>query len=83
MWNQQKDLLLLKEITVEGVLKHKAKSRERGTSWLNAANKLAPSFPHIEVTSKAVRDRYKTLEKKNINLKMMRKREELVWVGKN
>ena len=65
MWNQQKDLLLLKEIAGEGVLKHKAKSRERGTSWLNVANKLAPSFPHIEDTSRAVRDRYKTLEKKH------------------
>lgn len=65
MWNQRKDLLLLKEIAGEGVLKHKVKSREKSTSWLNVANKLAPNFPHIEVTSRAVRDRYKTLEKEH------------------
>ena len=65
MWNQQKDLLLLKEIAGDGILKHKAKSRERGTSWLNVANKLVPSFPYVEVTSRAVRDRYNTLAKKH------------------
>ena len=65
MWNPEKDLCLLKEIAGEGVLQQKAKSRERGTSWLNVANKLAPSFPNSEITSRAVRDRYKTLERKN------------------
>ena len=42
MWNPEKDLCLLKEIAGEGVLQQKAKSRERGTSWLNVANKLDP-----------------------------------------
>lgn len=65
MWNKEKDLLLLKEIAAEGVLQHKAKSRERGTSWLNVANKMAPSFPNVETTSRAVRDRFKTLERKH------------------
>ena len=66
MWNQQKDLLLLKRIAGKGVLKHKAKSRERSTSWLNVANKImAPTFPNIEITSRAVRDRYKILQRKH------------------
>ena len=39
--------------------------RERSTSWLNVANKMAPTFPNIEITSKAVRDRYKILQRKH------------------
>ena len=56
VWNQKKDLCLLKEIAVEGALQHKAKSRERGTSWLNVANKLAPSFPDIEIMDRKLKE---------------------------
>ena len=64
-WNDNKDLLLLKEIAAEGVLQHKSKSRERGACWLVVANNLGNNFPNVEVTSRAVRDRYKMLEKRH------------------
>ncbi|CAB3982192.1 Hypothetical predicted protein, partial [Paramuricea clavata] len=63
-WNDNKDLLLLKEITAEGVLQHKSKSRERGACWL-VANNLGNNFPNVEVTSRAVRDRYRMLERRH------------------
>lgn len=61
IWNDKKDILLLKEIAAEGVLQHKSKSR--GAGWLVVANNLGSNFPNVEVTSRAVRDRYRMLER--------------------
>ncbi|CAB4018761.1 Hypothetical predicted protein, partial [Paramuricea clavata] len=63
--NDIKDHLLLKEIAAEGVLQHKSKSRERGACWLVVANNLGNNFPNVEVTSRAVRDRYRMLERRH------------------
>ena len=56
---------MLKEIAVEGVLRHKAKSRERGAGWQVVADKITPNFTNIDVTSGAVRERFKYLERKH------------------
>lgn len=45
-------------------MQHKMKSRERGAAWLYVANRLAPSFPSVEITSRAVRDHFKVIERK-------------------
>ena len=45
-------------------MQHKSKSRERGAGWLVVANNLGSNFPNVEVTSQAVRDRYRMLERR-------------------
>ena len=47
-WNKQMDIELLREVAAEGVLKHKAGSRERGAGWQVVANKLGSS-PHHRI----------------------------------
>ena len=58
------DIELLREVAAEGVLKHKAGSREREAAWQVAANKLSSTSQNMEVTSRAVRDHFKSLEKR-------------------
>ena len=55
---------MLKEIAAESVLRHKAKSRERGAGWQVVADKITPNFTNIDVTSRAVREPFKYLERK-------------------
>ena len=62
-WNKQMDIELLREVAAEGVLKHK--SRERGAGWQVVANKLGSTSQNMEVTSRAVRDHFKSLEKRH------------------
>ncbi|XP_028415549.1 UPF0746 protein DDB_G0281095-like [Dendronephthya gigantea] len=64
-WNEQKDIHLLREIAAEGVLQHKAKSRDRGAGWQLVASKLGSTCENVEVTSRAVRDHFKALEKRH------------------
>lgn len=59
------DIELLREVAAEGVLKHKAGSRERGAGWQVVANKLGCTSQNMEVTSRAVRDHFKSLEKRH------------------
>lgn len=37
-------------------MQYKMKLRELGAAWLNEANCLAPHFPNVYVTSRAVHD---------------------------
>ena len=49
---------MLKEVAAEGLLTQKQKSRERGAGWIAVAPRMANVFTNIDVTSKAIRDRY-------------------------
>lgn len=63
VWTKEKDLFLLKELSAEGVLTHKPRSKERGTLWQTVAAKM-----HVlgdEVSSRSVRDRYNNMAKKH------------------
>ena len=60
--SDEKDLNLLKEVVVEGVLKHKQKSRERGEGWQKVADTL--NSQGFEITSRFARDHSGMLLKK-------------------
>lgn len=40
VWSGDKDLMMLKEMATEGVLRQKQKSRERGAAWHNVADNM-------------------------------------------
>lgn len=67
IWNDNKDLQLLKEIAAEGVIKHKYLSRERGSAWQTAADSLNgyKEGGFKELSARSVRDRYTVLQKKH------------------
>ena len=65
VWTSDKDLTMLKEIAAEGLLTQKQKSRERGAGWIAVATRMANFFGHIEVTSRAIRDRFTILVRKH------------------
>lgn len=62
-WNEPMDVMLLKEIAAEGVMRNKYKSQERGKSWEKVAENLN-CYQGFSVNAKAVRDRYTILQKK-------------------
>ena len=67
IWNDNKDLLLLKEIAAEGVFKHKHLSRERGSAWQTVSDSLNgyKEGGFKELSARSVRDRYTVLQKKH------------------
>ena len=41
VWNEKNDLIMLREVAADGLLRHKAGSRERGARWKAVANNLS------------------------------------------
>lgn len=65
MWNEKNDLIMLREVAADGLLRHKAGSRERGAGWQAVANNLSSSLTSgSEVTSRAVRDHFTIIAKR-------------------
>ena len=54
VWSDEKDLDLLKEVAVEGVLKQRQKSRDRGVGWQKVADNLISRG--FEITARSGRD---------------------------
>ena len=63
VWNEVKDLTMLKEVAAEGVLTNKVGSRERGAAWQNVAISLT-TIHGFGVTARSLRDRHNILSKK-------------------
>ena len=64
VWNENKDIMMMREIAGKGVLLHKSKSKERCQGWQDVADALN-THESFFVTSRAVRDRFTNLMKKN------------------
>lgn len=62
VWTKDKELFLLKEVSAEGVLTHKLRSKERGTLWQTIAIKM--NALGDEVTPRSVRDHYNNMSRK-------------------
>ena len=56
VWSDEKDLDLLKEVAVEGVLKQRQKSRDKGAGWQKLADNL--NFLGFEITARSARDHF-------------------------
>ena len=56
-WNEERDILLLREMAGSGIFLKKSGSRERGNSWQNIAKNLN-AYNDFIVTLRAVRDRF-------------------------
>ena len=63
-WTEEKDLMMLREMAAEGVMHHKPKSGDRGSSWQKVADNLNP-LPQFEINTRSVRDRFNILAKKH------------------
>lgn len=50
-WTEEKDLMMLREMAAEGVMHHKPKSRDRGSSWQKVADNLNP-LPQFEISTR-------------------------------
>ena len=78
VWTKEKDLVLLQEVAVEGVMHQKPKSRDRGSAWQKVVDSIN-SLPGYEVSSRSVRYRYNNLAKKKyIKLRWDKKKGQLV-----
>ena len=75
-WTEEKDLMMLREMAAEGVMHHKPKSRDRGSSWQKVADNLNP-LPQFEINTRSVRDRFNILAK-NTKSKWEKRRGRLV-----
>ena len=62
-WNDDKDVLLMREVLGKSVLILKPGSQERGQAWQRVADKLN-ALGGFHLTGRAVRDRIRTLIKK-------------------
>ena len=68
-WNEEKEVLLAREILVTEPYRFKEKSKERGQSWQRVCENLN-KLEGFTTTSRSVRDRFKLLEgryKKKMN----------------
>ena len=62
VWSDEKDLDLLKEVAVEGVLKQRQKSRDRGAGWQKVADIL--NYRGFEITARSARDHFGMVSKR-------------------
>ena len=62
-WNEERDVILLREMAARGIFQYKAGSRERGNSWQEIATSLN-SYENFFVSHRAVRDRFMTIMKR-------------------
>ena len=62
-WNEEKDLLLMREMASLGVFQHKSGSRETGQVWQQISTNLK-DYPNFSVTLGAVRERFMTIMRK-------------------
>jgi len=60
-WNNEKEVLLLREILVVEPFKFKAKTKERGQAWQEICDNVN-KLNGFTVTSRSVRDKFKVLE---------------------
>ena len=63
IWNDEKDVLFIREMVIVEPYKHKEKSRERGQAWQDLADHLN-ELPCFTVSARAVRERFKLLQTK-------------------
>ena len=61
-WNEEKDLLLTREMAARGIFQNKAGSRERGNIWQEIATNLN-NYEEFVVTLRGVRDRFSVIMK--------------------
>ena len=62
-WNEEKELLLKREMASLGVFQHKSESRERDQVWQQIATNLN-AYPSSSVTFRAVRERFTPIMRK-------------------
>ena len=62
-WNEEKELLLKREMASLGVFQHKSESRERDQVWQQIATNLN-AYPSFSVTFRAVRERFTSIMRK-------------------
>ena len=62
-WNEEKDLLLMREMASLGVSQHKSGSRERGHVWQQMATNLN-GYPNFSVTLRAGSEHFTTIMRK-------------------
>ena len=62
-WNEEKDLLLMRQMASFGVFKHKLGSRERGHVWQQMVTNLN-GYPIFSVTLRAGREHFTTIMRK-------------------
>ena len=58
IWNDEKDVLFIREMVIVEPYKHKEKSRERGQAWQDLPDHLN-ELPGFTVSARAVRERFK------------------------
>ena len=63
-WNEDKDLLVMREMLSLSVFQHKSGSREKGQAWQKIATNLN-DYPNFSVTLRAVRERFTTIMRKH------------------
>jgi len=63
IWNEVKDIFLLREMVSQDIFTHKTGSRERGAVWQHIAKNLN-TFEGFNVSPRGVRDRYSNISKK-------------------
>ena len=63
LWNDGKDVVLMREVLGESVLVHKLGSQERGQGWQNVADTLN-SLKEFHVTGRGMKYRIMNLIKK-------------------
>ena len=63
LWNDIKDLIMLREVAARGIMRMREKSRERGAAWQSLAENLSPILAY-ELTARSVRDHFKSLVNK-------------------
>ena len=78
-WNDDKDVLLMREVLEKSVLVLKHGTQERGQAWQRVADELN-ALDGFHLTGRAVRDRIMTLIKK---FKVIKTKIKLVKVEVN
>ena len=61
IWNEEKDVLLCRELLVVEPYNYKEKTKERGQAWSSISDHINP-MPGFTVSARAVRERFKLLE---------------------
>jgi hypothetical protein len=65
-WTEEKDELLMKQMTGFGIFEHRAGSRERGNVWQNIAEKLNSDERFgAALTTRGARDRFNLLKRRH------------------
>ena len=59
-WNEEKDILLMRDMAAVGIFQHKSGSQERGQVWQEIASALN-NYPDLIVNLRSIRDHFTTI----------------------